>query len=284
MKSHLLAFENHLKTPLLLNGIDSITLEKLQVYFFNQRNLNTQSTEKYLGLLKIFLNWAYRYKYVPNDDFKNFKSIKQPDSLKVIITQRELDKIESLDLKEKSYLENVRELFILSCLTGLRYSDYSRINKQHIKEDEGNDKVLLIRQQKTNEIIEIPLTNRAVLITDKIVSGKVHAISNQKMNMYVKELCKLAEIDELFEVFKFIGKNKSVELKPKYELITTHTGRRTFATNLLAKGVPSEVVMNFTGHRDYRSFSKYVNIPKSAQKSVIREAMIGFSNLKVNRN
>lgn len=273
LANHLKAFELFTKKTLDFGKISEVVLEDLQQFFYHQKKLNTQSADKYFGLFKAFLNWAVKRKYSDSLDFKHFHSVKQPDSLKVVITKEDLQKLESLDVGQRDSLRNVRELFILSCLTGLRYSDYSRIQAQHLKTDNDGSKSLLIRQAKTNEFVEIPLTHRAFEIVEKLISGTVHPITNQKMNKFVKELCELAGIDEPFEVHSYSGKDQTVEVKPKYELITTHTGRRTFATNLLSKGVPAETVMQFTGHRDYKSFAKYVNIPKTAQKKAIKDAM-----------
>lgn len=280
LANHLKKFEEFSKRPLSLHLISNEILEDLQRFFYIERNLNTQSADKYIGLFKIFLNWSLKRKYTDNSDFQHFRSVKQPDLLKVIITKEDLHKIESADLGEKKYLSNVRELFILSCLTGLRFSDYSRVQKQHLKTDHEGNKYLQIRQQKTGEFVEIPLTPRACNIVESLVKEEIHPITNQKMNKYVKELCKASEIEELFEVHTFKGKDQKIDIKPKHELITTHTGRRTFATNLLEKGVPAETVMQFTGHRDYKSFSKYVNIPKAAQKKAVKEAMLN-SYMKV---
>lgn len=191
----------------------------------------------------------------------------------MIITEEELKQIEGVELGDRKYLINARELFILSCLTGLRFSDYSRVQRQHFKEDSEGTKVLMIRQTKTDDFVEIPLTPRAVSVVKGLIKGTVHSISNQKMNKYVKELCMLAKVDEECEVHTYVGKVRNVTIKPKYDLVSTHTGRRTFATKLLSKGVPAETVMQFTGHRDYKSFSSYVNIPKTAQKKAVKEAM-----------
>ena len=228
----------------------------------------------------MFLNWCVTRKYLNNEDFKNFKSIKQPDGLKVIITTEEMKRIEALKT-DKSYLLNARELFVLSCDTGLRFSDYSRVDRQHLKVDQDGDNVLMIRQKKTSEFIEIPLTDRAYQVVCSLISGDIHAISNQKMNAYLKELCELAKIDEPFDSETWIGKNRTVEVKPKYELVSTHTGRRTFCTKLLEQGVPAQTVMEYSGHKDYKSFAKYVNIPKQTQKRSVKEALMPETKMRV---
>jgi len=280
LRTHLEAFEDSIKKSLKLDDLTKTHLEDFQRFCYSERDLNTQSTCKYIGFFKTFLNWAVERKYTGNLDFKYFKSIRQPDSLKVIITEEELHRIENLELEPKGYLFNARELLVLSCNTGLRYSDYSRISKQHLKSEGDGKFSLRIRQQKTDEDIDIPLTPRTTQIVEGLISGTIRPISNQKMNKYVKEVCMKAEVNELFEVFSYVGKKKSKEVKPKYELVSTHTSRRTFATKLLER-FPAEVVMRYTGHKDYSSFSKYVNIPKDSHKEAIRDTLMGEPMMRI---
>ena len=280
LKNHLKQFEAEVKIPLQLKTITAETLNKLQDYFYNKAvhssktGLNTQTTAKYIDLFKSFMNWAVNHKYTDNTSFRNFTPIHQPDTLKVILTAEDIRKIKKANFGVKGYLNNVRELLILSTLTGLRYSDYSRIKGEHIKKDEDGSPLLHIRQEKTDEYVDIPLTLEAHSIISRLISKEVHPISNQKMNEYVKELSKIAEVDEPFEIHKYKGKFKTTQILPKYELVTTHTGRRTFATNLLLKGIPAQTVMKFTGHRDYKSFAKYVNIPKKAEMDLVKRALM----------
>ena len=272
LKAHLVAFEKTLKKPLELDTVSVETLENLQGFFYSSQGLNTQSSQKYIGLFKMLLSWAFLKKHTANADFKNFKPIRQPDSLKATMTGEDLDKLHSVDLGALDYLKNVRALFLLACGTGLRYSDFSRVNKQHLKKNDGGH-ILQMRQTKTGDFVSIPLTVETLQIVRDLIDGKIHSISNQRMNSYVKELCQKAGIDEPFDVDRFVGNEKTTLTVPKYELVSTHTGRRTFATSLLEKGVPAEVVMRFTGHRDYKSFSKYVNVPKRSQMEMVRNAL-----------
>ncbi len=280
LRKHLEAFEEFCKKPLDFETISKAKLEDFQKFCYSHRNHNTQTVSKYIGFFKTFLNWSVERKYSENIDFKYFKAIRQPDTLKVIITDHELQQIEKLNLSPGSYLYNARELLILSCHTGLRYSDYSRVNKHHLKSEESGKFSLQIRQQKTDEDLDLPLTPRTAQIVKGLIDGSVRPISNQKMNKYVKEVCKLAGVDEPFEVFSYVGKKKTKEVKPKFSLVSTHTGRRTFATKLLER-FPAEVVMMYTGHKDYSSFAKYVNIPKNAHKEAIRDVLTGVPDMRI---
>ena len=273
VKGHLNAFEEYRKDLFSFDNINDVTLEELQYFMYNSRDLNTQTTSKNIQFFKAFLNWCYRRKYLNSTDFKYFIPNTQPDKLKIIITEDELNSLRELTIDDAPSLENVRELFILSCLTGLRYSDYSRIAMEHVKENNG-EFYLQIRQKKTDQFIEIPLTEEGKNIVMRLIDGKIHAISNQKINKYLKRVCQIAGIDELNEDSYFKGKEVTKTVKKKYELVTSHTGRRTFATNLLSRNVPSEIVMQFTGHKDYKSFSSYVNIPKQTQMKIVRDALV----------
>ncbi|MEM6735712.1 MAG: site-specific integrase [Bacteroidota bacterium] len=274
-RQHLESFEHHTKIPWVFRSITKERLEKFQDYCYQELGLNTYTTSKYIGNFKSFLNWAYDSGYNENSTFRSFKAIAQKDSFKLALTNEELNKIRKAQIpSHKNYLNNVRRLFLLSVNTGLRYSDYSRVKKYHLKENQGKP-FLEIMQQKTSEEVRIPLVEESLGIIKALISGDLHPISNQKMNQYLKELGELAGIDDDFEVHRQIGVLRSSSTRKKYELLTTHTGRRTFATNLLLKGIPAETVMQFTGHRDYKSFAKYVNVPKTTQFDMVEKALSG---------
>lgn len=274
LKSHLIGFEGDSKTPWIIDSTSKQRLEGFQNWLFDN-GLANQTAAKYMGIFKMFLNWCIENEYMTNSGYRAFKPIQVKDTLKVILSQEEVEAVRTVKLEGKPYLQNARSLFYLSILTGLRYSDYKRIRAEHLKKDNEGTPILQIRQQKTGDLLDIPLTPQAEQIVMSIISGTVRPISNQKMNTYVKELCKLAGINEPFEVVTFKGKMSKTVYKPKYELISTHSGRRTFATNLLLKGLPAETVMLFTGHKDYKSFSKYVNIPLTTKMRDFKRVMMG---------
>ncbi|KOY86125.1 hypothetical protein AD998_08170 [bacterium 336/3] len=271
--NHLKEFENLENLLLDVDTINKATFEALEGFLYFHKNLNTQSSSKYLQVFKTFLRWCVDNKHTINTNYLSYKLTSQPDTLKVILTDKELQLIREVNLEGKNYLHNARQLFILSCLTGLRYSDYSRIKREHLKQDDNGEPILIMRQTKTNDFVEIPLNTESEMIVKELIEEKIRPITNQKINEYLKELCKIAGINETFEIHTYKGKQKTITTKPKYELVTTHTGRRTFATTLLLKDIPAETVMIFTGHRDYKSFSKYVNIPKKEQIKSVRNAL-----------
>ena len=195
IKSHLKGFEDSVKIPLELDTINSRVFESLQDYFYNVAKLNTQTTAKNIHNIKTFLNWSVKNLYTENTAYKQFKVIQQPETLKVVLSKDDIEKIKKLDLTKRPYLHNTRQLLILSVYTGLRHSDYNQIKREHIKEDKEG-KFLQILQQKTNEWVNIPLVEESEKIINELVSGNLHGITNQKMNQFLKDLCSLANIDE----------------------------------------------------------------------------------------
>lgn len=87
--------------------------------------------------------------------------------------------------------------------------------------------------------------------------------TNQAMNRYLKELCRLAGIDDQIRITTYKGNERLDEIKHKWELVGTHTGRRTFIVNALSLGIPPNIVMKWTGHSDYNAMKPYIDIVDS---------------------
>lgn len=147
--------------------------------------------------------------------------------------------------------------FLFQCFTGQRFSDIAEIKRDDIKNNSW-----YLHTYKTKDIIEIPLTELALEILDKYKANEkpLPIISHQKTNQLLKEVCKLAGIDEPITIVRYRG-NQRIEInKPKYEFISTHTARRTFVTLSLEKGMKAETIMEITGHKNYKTFKKYLKI------------------------
>ncbi len=282
-KKHLEAFELSVlklnkkssSTGFYFDTINARVLNKFQDYLYKTASLNTQTTAKHIKTFKMFLNWCFENKFTTAIDYKSFSPKHQPDQLKIILTKEDIEKIKKTDVTGKAYLNNVRELLILSTLTGFRYSDYAEIKPEHIRVAENGLKSIMKVTTKTDAIVDVPLIPESEEIVNKILKGEVYAISNQKMNKYLKELCQLAGIDDKIEVIEYKGTLKVFKSMPKYSLISSHTGRRSYATHLILKNVPMDIIMQYTGHKDLRSFAKYVNIPKETNKEITRNALLG---------
>ena len=239
------------------DNIDILFYEKFTAYLQKEYGFSGNTIGKHIKIIKTVLNNAVEKGVNKNFAYKSkqFKIIKE-ETEAVYLNEQELKQISDLDLSANKRLEKARDLFIIGCYTGLRYSDYSRLTKNDIVEFDGKE-MFKIRTKKTDTPILIPILPQVKKILDKY--DTLPKISNQKLNSYIKEVCKLVP-DLNKTITKTETKNglrvtKKVE---KYKLITTHTARRSFATNMYKRGIPANVIMAITGHKTEKMFLKYI--------------------------
>ena len=221
----------------------------------------TNTIGKYIQVVKIFMREAVDAGITTNIQFEHRKFATVSEAVEhPYLTEDELTQLWELNLTGNRRLEAVRDLFLIGCYTALRFSDFTAIRAENIVNTEGGGRAIKIRTYKTNQMVFVPLHWRVASIIDKYNNCLPRAISNQKMNEYLKELGKLAGIDTPYEVNKTKGGMRISEVKPKHELITTHTARRSAATNMFKAGIPSISIMKLTGHTTEAVFLKYINL------------------------
>lgn len=276
-KSHLLAFEKKRKKEITFESIDLDFYYDYSAFLTNDLNLATNSIGKHIQILKTFLNAATDAGVNKTFGFKSsrFKVVNE-ESDSIYLTEQELTDIYNFDLSNNKRLEKVRDLFIVGSWTGLRFSDMTQLSSDHIK-----DGFLEIETQKTGEKVVIPIHSIVKEIFQKYSAeyGKPvpSAISNAKMNEYLKEIgkemaAKNTDISLNQDVITTItrgGKKVSTRDK-KYDLITTHTARRSFASNLFLDGVPALTIMKITGHKTERAFLKYIKITLNENAKILQ--------------
>ncbi|MFA8342675.1 MAG: tyrosine-type recombinase/integrase [Rhodothermaceae bacterium] len=245
----------------------SLFLDKFYPYLIEKKNVIDNTANKIISYLKVFLNWAVERKLTKNTDFQNFK-IKFHKNKIIYLLENELMALYNLKLNNEK-LERVRDVFCFQCFTGQRYSDVEKISQIDIK-----NSVWKFRVTKTGEFLEVPLNKYALSILAKYQDWQtpLPVLSNQRMNEYLKELCELAKIDTQIRTTK-IKANKTIEeIQPKYQLIGTHTARRTFITLSLKKGMKPDYIMKIVGHSDYRMMKKYLEIEDSEVRNEMDKA------------
>jgi integrase len=222
---------------------------------------NIKTFLRYTNGKKLHNNTIYS-----NEDFIAFKE----ETDHIFLTEEEINSIYQLDLHDNIRLDSVRDLFIIACYTGLRYSDFSKIKSTDFQKT-SNSYILNKRTQKTDKIVSIPLKRIVVEIMKKYDWNLPPAISNQKMNEYLKEIGQLAKISEPVEIVKTYKNQKTGTQKPKYELISCHTARRTLATNMYLNNFEESDIMSITGHTDIRVFRNYIkaNSLQKAHKMIV---------------
>jgi integrase len=248
------------------------------VSFLESKDYKANTVGKFIKNLKTFLNKATAEDINTNLKFKLRDFVKiQVDTETVYLNSKELSIIQELDLSNKPHLERVRDLFLVGSWTGLRYGDVKRLKPENIK-----DGFISIKQEKTGDWVVIPLHSVVVSILDKYDGRLPEAISNQKTNGYLKEIAQLAELNEPIHITEMKGGvTKSIK-KLKHQLISTHTARRSFATNLYKSGFPSQSIMKITGHRSELSFLKYLKVTPEEHAKLLQKHWLDSGNhLKV---
>ena len=227
------------------------------VAYLTKENYSQNTIGKHIKILKTFLNEATERGINKTVDFKRrkFKRLTE-DTDKIYLNEKEVEAIYNLDLTKDKQLESIRDLFVIGCCTGLRFSDFSELKTENIID---GDKIK-IRTNKTDEVVIIPLHRFVREILGRNENRIPKAISNPKMNFYLKHIGDLAKIKELVEVSITKGGKLEKNTLPKYKLICTHTARRSFATNSFLAGIPSIAIMKITGHQTERSFLRYIRI------------------------
>jgi len=227
------------------------------VAYLTKENYSQNTIGKHIKILKTFLNEATERGINKTVDFKRrkFKRLTE-DTDKIYLNENELEAIYNLDLSKDKQLESIRDLFVIGCYTGLRFSDFSELKTENIID---GDKIK-IRTNKTDEVVIIPLHRFVREILRKNNNRIPKAMSNPKMNFYLKHIGDLAKIRDMVEVSITKGGKLEKNTVPKNKLICTHTARRSFATNSFLSGIPSIAIMKITGHQTEKSFLRYIRI------------------------
>lgn len=273
LKSHLKAYQESKKTKIRFSNMDYDFFQSFQNFLFEHitdkgRTLNNITIAKQLSTLKTFLGYAKRSGIQVNSGFKDFV-IKRQKLEVIALSEREFFKVYHFDLSNNPRLDRVRDVFCFSCMVGYRYSDLEQLRRYHIKDD-----VILLTTKKTKKPIETPINKIAKSILNKYANDEkpIPVISNQKYNQYLTELFKLIELNDEIEIVRFRGSERIVKVFPKWSLITAHSGRKSFASMLLEKGVQPQIIMELGGWTDFKSFQRYIKVNKKTMRNAVLNA------------
>lgn len=236
------------------------------VVYLQGENLATNTIGKKIQTLKIFLNAATDQGY---NHYKHYKSHRfiaiSEESQNTYLNQDELETIYKLNLKANPKLDRVRDLFIVGCWTGVRFSDISQITPDSIENG-----FISLTQSKTGGKVVIPVHSTVEAIFAKYDGKLPPIISNQRFNEYLKDIAKEAKLKDTIPIRITKGGREIYTTYMKWELVTTHTGRRSFATNNYNMGVPSLTIMAITGHKTEAAFLKYIKITPKEHAEKLR--------------
>ncbi|KAB1067943.1 site-specific integrase [Tamlana haliotis] len=266
-KNKIIAFEASTNEQVLLSNLNIDFHTKFIEFLEEEQQLNPNTIGGYIDDIKLFCRNAVRKNIkIPNDyRFPEFYSPSNKTK-DIYLNEVEINKIYNATFKLE-HLDNARDWLIIGLRTGFRISDFLKLTKKNIK-DGYIEKTTI----KTDFPVIIPLHNQVKFILDKRKGNFPRSISDQKFNIYIKKVCQLVELTEKVEGAKLChidtvvekGKKKNIYRKkhgiyPKFELVTSHICRRSFATNLYGK-IDTLTIMKITGHKTEKQFLEYIKI------------------------
>ncbi len=298
------AFEKHLKKVVKSRSFDFFNDDGLNAFVRHLRSkakMQENSVQKHYLYLRWFLKWAVRKGYASEKEIgKTQPKFKLVDRPVIFLTKEELLKLykykipangEKVKLHtfdgdeyekivhDAGAMEKTRDMFCFCAFTSLRYSDMANLKRTDVIGD-----CIYITTQKTNDRLPINLNkySKAILAKykkEKYPNGQaLPVITNQRMNEYLKDLCELCGFNAPITRVVVRAGRRVEETRPKYELVGTHAGRRTFICFALSSGIPPQVVMKWTGHSDYKAMKPYIDIAekvKAEQMAIFEKGLDG---------
>ncbi len=262
LRKHLTAFKEYSSQPITFRNLNLKFYSEFMNYLFYKAvkpdgsiGLVTNSAGKVIRMLKGFVNYQMAKGTIPTIDLKNFKVVEEETDA-IYLTEMELKKIYELDLSDDKELEEIRDIFLVGCFTGLRYSDLSSLNSEHI--DLANE-VIHIKQRKVHKAVVIPMIDYVPEILKKY-NYELPKVTSYKFNERVKELGQKVKLNQKIEIVRKKGNSRITSIHKKYELISSHTCRRSFCTNMYLSGFPAEELMKISGHKSPTAFMRYIKV------------------------
>ncbi len=293
-----MAFRNHLIAQggddIQLSHFDEAGIKAFIDYLRNTKKMGENTVQKHYRNLRWFLNWCIRNNYCKEAEISKYRpKFKVLEKPVIFLTREQLLKLYQYQIPQNgtvlklhtwegeeyekivhdaAALEKTRDLFCFCAFTSLRFSDMAKLRKS-----DRSDGYLNVTTQKTNDKLRIELNDYSSAILDKYEqchfpnNAALPPLSNQKMNDYIKELGELCGFNEPVSRVLFKAGQKLEMTQPKYELLGTHAGRRTFICSALSMGIPPQVVMKWTGHADYKAMKPYIDIAESTRAEEMKK-------------
>ena len=255
-------FQKKRKKPIVIAEINE-NFKKEFVEYYKAEGYAQNTMQRDLVFIKTFCKHARHLGLETHHQLDSLR-LDRAKVEKIYLSFEELEKIEKIE-KEKltESLENAKDWLIISCYTGQRVSDFLRFTKEMIRIENGKH-LLEFTQQKTGKIMTIPLHKKVLEIIEKRNGDFPYSISDQKYNDYIKVVCEVAKINHFITGSKKVetAKDSGIYRKKtssykKHELVTSHIGRRSFATNFYGK-IPTTYLIYVTGHSTEAMFLTYI--------------------------
>jgi integrase len=258
----------HLKKFCYTNGIEpraydfGLRLTDEFVLYLERCGLMSSTVGSHLQRLKTLLKVA-SYHNMPIDYSHTDVKIKEDPLDVVFLDYSEIALVYSCQALTKREIP-IRDLFVIECMTGLRYSDATRLN-----EDNFVDGKICIKTKKTGAPVVIPQAKFVREILKKYQYHLPDPVSSQHFNAVIKKICCKAKIDSPILYSRVVGGKRQEKYMEKWERVSSHTGRRSAANNMFLMGIPPLRIMQITGHKTEAAFMRYIGMSRDENAAVL---------------
>jgi site-specific recombinase XerD len=262
-------FEEFAGIKLDFEKMDNEFYDHFTFYLYDHLENNPNTVGNRVKQLKVFLGWALEKELTTSIKFKKFKK-PNCESFSVALSIEQLDKIYHLELSSDRRLAETRDLFVIGCSSGFRFSDFKEIKPANIQGD-----FLTKFVNKTREQVKIPLNDYSRGIIEKYPNGLPRA--SHTFNKDLKIIAKKAGLNDMIEITKRPGGRVVKEYVEFWTKVSSHCARRSFASQSLDRGLLITDIMKVTLHKDTKTFLKYVKNSEPRLKEVVTKAW-SFTN------
>lgn len=247
---HFVNYQEYINCVYTTKDIGKEEIDGFVEYLYIEKGLKTSTIQAMVIKLKYILGKAYLNGWAVDDSYTD-ATVRENESTHVYLKEKEIARLYYYDGLTKKQ-EEIRDLFIVGCMTGQRYSDYSRISMDNIKGDN-----IFILQKKTKNKAVVPMTDYVREIFKKYNGNLPKSRCIQYFNKTIKLICRKAGLTDIVFYEEDKGGKIVMRKKEKCDMISSHTARRTFITNTIRDKVPENMIMKLTGHKSSACFSRY---------------------------
>lgn len=241
-------------------------------YHIEERGAGNNTFGKIIKTLKTFLNAATERGYNKFLEFKTKRfKVLQEEVSHIYLNEQEIQRLLDLDLNQDPKLKEIRDLFVIACYTGVRFGDFKQLNEQNIR-----DGRLRIKTQKTGQYVVIPFHPIVKSIIERYDGKLPNAYCNMLVNRELKNIAKKAGMNKPIIRSRMHGVERVEQTFEKWELLSTHCARRSFATNLYKQGFPTISIMKITGHKSEKTFMRYIKVTEDEVANMLEEHWNAF--------
>lgn len=245
---------------------DSVGMEFSEefIYYLRSSGMMQNTVKGHFERMGAMINKAMLYGYPVDNTYKEV-DLDDEEVGAVFLSMTEITRIYYSERLTRLQKE-VRDYFIIGCMTGLRYSDYSRLNMSNF---DLNTNTIRIKTRKTGAVVSVPMHKFVREILKKYDYQLPKRRCIQSFNRSVKTICKRIGLDDPVLWERTVGKEVVRKEMKKWEMISSHTARRSFATNMFLQGIPTYRIMMITGHKSEESFFKYIRVTREENAATL---------------